>query len=154
MARKKKVLGPTYVQLIEPVFAVIKELGGSATNDEIRDKIIVVLKLTDEVVDEPHTGSAPQRTELEYQLAWARTYLKNYGAIVNTKRGIWVITTAFSETESVDYKDVIKKTVEKKKRILWQKTMCYRMTIRQMMVLNRQRNLNLGELKLRKHCVV
>ncbi len=114
MAREKKILAPTYNQLIEPVYSAMKELGGSATNDEIRDKIIEMLQLSDDIVDEPHTGSASQRTELEYQLAWARTYLKNYGAIENTKRGVWVVTTAFADVMSVKYKEVMKKTLEKK----------------------------------------
>lgn len=114
MARKKKILAPTYTQLIEPVYSVIKDLGGSATNDEIRDKIITNLQLSDEIVDEPHVGAASQRTELEYQLAWARTYLKKYGAIENTKRGVWVITTAFADVASVDYKEVTKMVLEKK----------------------------------------
>ena len=109
MARKKKILSPTYTQLIEPVFSAMRELGGSATNEEIRDRVIGSLHLSDEVVDEPHLGSASQRTELEYQLAWARTYLKNYGAIINTKRGIWVITTEFAEVEHIDYRDVTRR---------------------------------------------
>lgn len=116
MARKKKILAPTYTQLIEPVYSVMRELGGSATNDEIRDKIIIDLQLSDEVVDEPHVGAASQRTELEYQLAWARTYLKKYGAIENTKRGVWMITSAFSDTVSVKYQEVMKQVLDKKKQ--------------------------------------
>lgn len=114
MARKKKILAPTYTELIEPVFSAMKELGGSATNDEIRDKIIEKLQLSDNIVDEPHTGSASQRTELEYQLAWARTYLKKFGAVENTKRGVWVITSAFADVTSVNYKEVMKVVLEKK----------------------------------------
>ncbi len=113
MARKKNKLELEYVErLIEPVFLVIKCLGGSATNAEIRDEIIETLRLSDEVVDEPHVGKAAQ-TELEYQLAWARTYLKNYGAIINTERGVWVITPAFADTVAVDGKEVIKTFLEK-----------------------------------------
>lgn len=117
MARKKKILAPTYTQLIEPVYSVMRELGGSATNDEIRDKIIIDLQLSDEVVDEPHVGAASQRTELEYQLAWARTYLKKYGAIENTKRGVWMITSAFSDTVSVKHQEVMKQVLDKKKQL-------------------------------------
>jgi len=113
MARKK-ILAPRYNLLIEPMFLAIRELGGSATNDEIRDKVIAALNLSDKVVDEPHQGQAPQRTELEYQLAWTRTYLKNYGAIENTQRGVWMITPEFSEVHSVDAKEVIKSVVLKR----------------------------------------
>lgn len=114
MAQKKKILAPTYAELIEPVFSAMKELGGSATNDEIRDKIIAMLNLSDDVVDEPHGGLVSQQTELEYQLGWARTYLKKYGAIENTKRGVWVITTDFADIASVDCKEVIKTVLKKR----------------------------------------
>lgn len=40
------------------------------------------MKFTGEVVDELHLGNINQ-TELEYQLVWAQTYLKNYRIIVN-----------------------------------------------------------------------
>jgi len=73
MARAKKIKSPTQLELIEPTFNAIVELGGSATIEEIRDKVIEMLQLSDEIVDEPHTGKATQQTELEYQLAWART---------------------------------------------------------------------------------
>ena len=111
MPRKREILSPTYKELIEPLFLVIKELGNSASNDEMRDKIIDKLNLADNIVDEPHKGSN-SRSELEYKLAWARTYLKNYGAITNTARGIWVITPEFKETNSVNSASVVKEVNE------------------------------------------
>lgn len=101
MPKTKKIKSPTQLELVEPLFAVLVELGGSATIDEIRDKIIAKLHLSDEIVDEPHKGSASQQTELEYQLAWARTRLKNYGAIINSKRGVWMITPEFADRKSI-----------------------------------------------------
>ena len=101
MAKPKKILSPTQTELIEPTFTVLVELGGSATNDEIRDKVIELLNLSDEIVDEPHNGKGSQATELEYQLAWARTQLKNYGAITNSARGVWMITPKFADESSI-----------------------------------------------------
>ena len=101
MPKIKKIKSPTQLELVEPVFAVLVELGGSATIDEIRDKVIENLHLSDDVVDEPHKGSASQQTELEYQLAWARTRLKNYGAITNSKRGVWMITPEFADRKTI-----------------------------------------------------
>ena len=69
MARTKKIKSPTQIELIEPVFIALRSLGGSANISEIRDKVIEMLQLSDEIVDEPHKGSASQQTELEYQLA-------------------------------------------------------------------------------------
>lgn len=31
-------------------------------------------------------------TEVEYRLFWARTYLKNFGAIENSKQKVWALT--------------------------------------------------------------
>ncbi|MBQ8767858.1 MAG: restriction endonuclease [Clostridia bacterium] len=113
MAKAKKIKSPTQLELVEPTFTALVELGGSANIDEIRDKVIEMLKLPDDIVDEPHNGNASQQTELEYQLAWARTRLKNYGAITNSMRGVWKITTEFSDKTFVSREEVtehIKKT--------------------------------------------
>lgn len=82
MVKTKKIKGPTQLDLVEPVFEVLVELGGSATIGEIYDSIIYRINLSDEIVDEPHKGKLSQITELEYQLAWAGIRLKNYGAII------------------------------------------------------------------------
>ncbi len=115
MARKKKILSPTYSELIEPVFKALVELDGSGSNDEICETIIRMLQLPDSVVDEPHKGAASQRTELEYQLAWARTYLKKYGAISNSSRGVWMITPEFADKKDIDAKAVIKSWTDRRK---------------------------------------
>lgn len=113
MAKKKKIKSPTQLELVEPTFSALVELGGSATISEIYERVVAMLKLPDSVIDEPHKGNASQQTELEYQLAWARTRLKNYGAISNSKRGVWMITPEFADKTSISRSDVtehIKKT--------------------------------------------
>ena len=107
MARTKKIKSPTQIELIEPVFIALRSLGGSANISEIRDQVIEMLQLSDEIVDEPHKGSASQQTELEYQLAWARTRLKAFGAITNSQRGVWMITPKFSDNDTVSKTDVV-----------------------------------------------
>ena len=77
MARVKKIFEHQHnTELIVPTYKALLALGGSGTNSEIYEQVIKDMKLSDEVVDESHLGSENQ-TELEYQLAWARTYLKN-----------------------------------------------------------------------------
>lgn len=113
MAKKKKIKSPTQLELVEPTFSALVELGGSATISEIYERVVAMLNLPDSVIDEPHKGDASQQTELEYQLAWARTRLKNYGAIANSKRGVWMITPEFADKTSISRSDVtehIKKT--------------------------------------------
>ncbi len=113
MAKKKRIKSPTQLELVEPTFSALVELGGSATISEIYERVVAMLNLPDSVIDEPHKGNASQQTELEYQLAWARTRLKNYGAITNSKRGVWMITPEFADKTSISRSDVteyIKKT--------------------------------------------
>lgn len=63
------------------------------------EEVTRTLNLTEEDIARPHDQ---RQTELEYRLAWARTYLKGYGLITNTGRGIWVVTPKGNETEAVN----------------------------------------------------
>ena len=110
---------PQYSNLIMPTFIALKKLGGSGTNDEIFNQVINDLNLPDEVADITHNGNVNQ-SELSYRLAWARTYLANYGAIQNSARSVWSITPDFVSVDVLDEKEVVafvvKKNAEKKRR--------------------------------------
>ena len=112
MGRERKDLSPTYTELIVPTYDALKQLGGSGTNNEIYERVSVDLNLSDEVLDEPHLGSLNQ-SEVEYQLAWARTYLKNYGIIVNSARSVWSITSEYASELTVSAKEIVAFTVQK-----------------------------------------
>lgn len=105
MGRRKQVQCPSQEELVQPIYKALIELGGSATNDEILEFVIRMLNLPDSIVDLPRKGES-QRTELEYRLAWGRTRLKKYGAITNSKRGIWMITPEFSNVVEIRSDDV------------------------------------------------
>ena len=101
MKQNETVQMPAYAQLVEATFVALRELGGSGKNDEINAKAISALKLCDEILDIPHLNST-SLSEIHYRLAWARTLLKNYGAIANSARSVWTITPDFSNKKSVD----------------------------------------------------
>lgn len=107
---KQRVLG--YAQLIEATFLALKELGGSGKNNEINAKAIEIIGISDAVLAIPHLNSS-SLSEVDYRLAWARTLLKNYGAIENSARSVWSITATFSGKEKVDG-DYIEKNCRKK----------------------------------------
>ena len=90
MTAKKKM--PTRADLHWPTLKVLKDVGGSASIQEISEHVTQELGLPDAVSDIPH-GNGPQ-TEINYRLAWARTDLKMVGAVDNVNRGIWTITRA------------------------------------------------------------
>lgn len=99
-----------YKALINPTLKALKELGGSANSTEIEEKIIENLKLTDDEVNEIHSGS---RTKLNYQLAWAKNNLKNYGLLENSSRGVWSLTEKGLKTKEIDENQLIKDVYEK-----------------------------------------
>lgn len=105
MSRKRVHVSPRYTELMVPTFTALKKLGGSATNEEIYNFILKELNLPDEIVNEMHLDDS-STTELEYQLAWARTYLKKYGALANSSRSVWTITPKFIGVDTIDPKEV------------------------------------------------
>lgn len=113
---------PGYPTLIESTFASLKELGGSGNNDEILCCVIKNLNLPDEIVDFPHKGSE-SLSELAYQLAWARTYLKKSGIIENSSRSVWAIMPEYAQEESIDGKLIVQ-TIKRKKAQKERDTSC------------------------------
>ena len=103
---------PRYTDLILPTFLALKELGGSGKNDEILTSVIQDLNLSDEIVDFPHKDSTSM-SELSYQLAWARTYLKKYGVIENSARCVWSILPEFTQETTLDAKKIVQTVVQK-----------------------------------------
>ena len=92
---------PNYATLIEATFSALKMLGGSGKNDEINSKVAEILELSNEVQDIPHLNSS-SLSEVNYRCAWARTILKNYGALENSARSVWTIKPEFTGIDSVD----------------------------------------------------
>lgn len=92
-----------YDDLFNPTLKAIKALGDSATISEIEDEVIKLLNLSEKAINEIHRGST---TKLNYRLGWARNYLKNYGLIDNSTRGVWALTEKGQKTDEVDQEEV------------------------------------------------
>lgn len=95
---------PTYDEFFNPVITALKSLGGSATIAELEETLVESMKLPTEVADAPHGDT--NQTEVGYRIAWARTYLKKYGLLDNSQRGVWSLTEKGKNTEAVDTKEV------------------------------------------------
>jgi restriction system protein len=91
MARTKHALLPStgdyYVSAIE----ALKAHGGSLTIEEMEEDVAERLHLSDKARAVPHGDG--RRTQFQYDLAWARTYLKWAGAVENSERGVWSLTS-------------------------------------------------------------
>jgi restriction system protein len=97
----------TFDEMMNPLLRALKELGGSGTIEEIDNKVIELADLSDEqteVLHKPEKGGG--QTEVEYRLAWTRTYLKKYGLIDNSARGVWALTPEGRKVERVNPRQV------------------------------------------------
>ena len=82
---------PRKEDMYNPLLQALRELGGSGTIDEIAERVITALKVPEEIASQLHDSEYSNETDLEYRLAWARTYLKNYGILERSGRGVWAI---------------------------------------------------------------
>ena len=99
---------PKYHQLMNPLLSALHELGGSGSVEEILSQVSDAIDLPEDALAIPHNPDKSSQTELEYRLAWARTYLKKYGIIDNSERGVWVIVPEKREVIAVNPQDVVK----------------------------------------------
>lgn len=81
---------PPYTDLLWPTLQAVIGLGGSGAIDEIDAAVSERAGLSAAVRAILH-GDGPG-TEIEYRVAWARTYLKGMGLLANVRRGVWSAT--------------------------------------------------------------
>ncbi len=105
-----------YDELMNPVLQALKLLGGSGTIEEINDKVAELTKIPSEQLEILHNPEKGGMTEIEYRLMWTRTYLKKYGLLDNSSRGIWSLTQKWSLTEKVSEKEVVRFVREQMKK--------------------------------------
>ena len=96
----------TFDAMLLPTIQALQVLGGSGTTEEIYDKVAQLLNLSDKVLEILH-GSTSQ-SEVEYRLAWSRTYLKKYGLLENSSRGIWSLASTSVDLDNLDAREIVK----------------------------------------------
>lgn len=112
---------PTYDELMIPVLQSLKSLGGSATIDELNEEVFSLINLSDEQLQIPHAEN-DSRSEIEYRLAWTRTYLKKFGLIDNSKRGVWALNDADLDIKNISPDDIVKHVKDEDRKNRQQKT--------------------------------
>ena len=96
---------PSYDNMMNPLLKALRGLGGSASIAELLEQVIEDEGFTPEIVEAPHSDKSND-TELAYRLGWARTYLKKYGLVTNSERGVWALTPEGVENIRVDPQEV------------------------------------------------
>lgn len=107
MATKEEV--PPFNTLLEATVEALSRLGGSGSNAEIHDEVVELLDIPPEIVEVPHKAD---RTYLIYRLHWARSFLKKVGAVDNTERGVWTLTSVGRAMTPEDIAQVQRKVRE------------------------------------------
>lgn len=101
---------PTFDSMMCELFQAIKELGGSGSIQEIDAKTIEILGLTPDVLEIKHKNTG--KTEVEYRLAWTRTYLKKVGILENSSRGVWALTAKGGQLEKIFPREIVREVRE------------------------------------------
>jgi restriction system protein len=101
---------PKYDDFMLPTLKALQDLGGSASIEEIQDRLSETMGLTPSQLDAsyPKSGAlvAPDR------MSWARSHLKIAGMLTSGGKGIWVLTDLGREattTTSAQVKAQVKK---------------------------------------------
>ncbi len=95
---------PPYHDMMWPTLLALKELGDSASIEELNQKASAIAGFSDEQLSVLHLDGP--RTEIEYRMAWARTYLKKVDALENSSKGVWAITDRGRDLTQADMKGV------------------------------------------------
>lgn len=74
-----------YDDLFNPTLQAVRALGGSGSIGEIEEQVSRILQLSEDEINDIHREST---TKLTYRLAWARNYLKRFGLLENSSRGV------------------------------------------------------------------
>ncbi len=102
---KNKAGIPTFDLCMNPILETLFKMGGSSTTLEIYEGVAEIMKLPEAVLALPHGRGG--RSEVQYRIAWALTYLKKVRLITNSKRGVWSLINS-RQIEKVDPKKIIK----------------------------------------------
>jgi restriction system protein len=106
MGRQRETNLPTFDEFTKPLLQAIIDLGGSGSIEEINEKVYELTRLSEQQLAIMHGEDG--RTEVEYRLAWTRTYLKKYGLLENSSRGIWALTRSDIKPNEIDVDKIVK----------------------------------------------
>lgn len=110
---------PTFDELFIPTVKALLQLGGSGSNEEINSKVYEIAQISDNILQIPH-GQDGAINEVDYRLAWSKTYLKKFGLLENSTRGIWALLKPDIDIKTLD-PEQIKRTVREQTKTVEQK---------------------------------
>jgi restriction system protein len=110
---------PKNKELIIPTVKALKQLGGIGTLHEINQKVCEIEQFTSDLMGIMHTKNTvggKVESEISYRLAWARTYLKEYGILENPSWGLWTLINLNINENDIDIEDVYNSFQQKRSK--------------------------------------
>jgi restriction system protein len=83
---------------------------------QINNEATEIANIPDEQLEVLHNPEKSSQTEVEYRLAWARTYLRKYGVLENSSRGVWALTPKGRQLDKVNPKTVRRHVQEQNRK--------------------------------------
>ena len=97
---------PKYYEFMNPILPALQECGGTLINEEVVDAVTRIMRLPNEVTERQQAGH-PNVSEVEYRIAWAKSYLKQAGYLTQSARGIWALTPQSKDAATVDVRVIV-----------------------------------------------
>lgn len=97
---KEKISDAEFLKWFKPIIEALKEIGGSGTPQEVREKIAVDLNLSEEELTE--TRGKTKTKKFDNNVAFARNYLVYEGMIDKSERGKWTLTELGAKIKMTD----------------------------------------------------
>ena len=107
MARRRFVGVPSYDKLMIPVLKALMSLGGSGSIEEINEKVYAIEEFSADILQISH-GEKSSYSEIDYRLHWSRTYLKKFGLIDNSSRGVWTLVNSNLDIDEVNTDEIVR----------------------------------------------
>lgn len=96
---------PKYYEFMNPTLQALREGGGTLTNEEIVNAVVTLMRLPDDVLERKQHGY--NLSEIEYRIAWAKSYLKQAGYLTQSERGVWALTSQGKDTLRINERAVV-----------------------------------------------
>lgn len=97
---KEIISDAEFLKWFKPILEALKEIGGSGTPQEVRDKIAADLNLSEEELTE--TRGKTKTKKFDNNVAFARNYLVYEGMIDKSERGKWTLTELGAKIKMTD----------------------------------------------------
>jgi len=105
---KKSTSIPAYYEFFNPTLKALRSLGGSGSIEEINNTALEIIGINEKNIEDLHHPERNTLTVVKERLSWSRSYLKKFGLIENSSRGIWSLLPKAEKYKTVNIDEVIK----------------------------------------------